>query len=124
MKNFLLIFIGGGIGSLLRYSLSKWINGATAVAFPYGTFLVNLVGCFFIGFFVFYTNRFGEQSIQWRLFLVTGLCGGFTTFSAFSYENVQLINEQRILAFLTYTFGSVTLGILATYLGIMVARNV
>jgi fluoride exporter len=124
MKNFLLIFVGGGLGSLLRYSLSRWINGMTAISFPYGTFLVNLIGCFFIGFFVFYIERHGEQSIQWRLFLVTGLCGGFTTFSAFSYENVELITDQRILAFLTYALGSVALGILATWFGIVVARNV
>jgi fluoride exporter len=124
MKNLLLIFIGGGLGSLLRYTLSRWVNGITISVYPYGTFIVNIIGCFFIGFFVFYTERYGSQAMQWRLFLVTGLCGGFTTFSAFSIENVQLINDQRILLFLTYAIGSVTLGILATYLGILVGRNV
>jgi fluoride exporter len=124
MRILLLIFIGGGLGSLMRYLISRWITGAVVSAFPYGTFIVNIIGCFLIGFIMFYTERFGSQSIQWRLFLVTGLCGGFTTFSSFSFENVQLINDHRIFVFLLYTICSVTLGIFATYFGIVVARNV
>ena len=124
MRNLLLIFIGGGLGSVLRYIIHRLMINVTRYAFPYDTFLVNITGCFFIGFFVFYTERFGAQSIQWRLFLVTGLCGGFTTFSAFSYENVLLINEQRVFLFLTYTIGSVALGILATYGGLLIGKNI
>ena len=124
MKNLLLVFVGGGIGSVLRYALSRWINAQSVSHFPYGTFLVNIIGCFFIGFFVFYTERYGAEGSQWRLFLVTGLCGGFTTFSAFAFENVTLLNEQRLFLFLTYTIGSVALGILATYGGLLTARNI
>lgn len=124
MRNLFLIFIGGGLGSVLRYVIHRLMNNVTWYAFPYGTFLVNIIGCFFIGFFVFYTERYGVQSIQWRLFLVTGLCGGFTTFSAFSYENVLLINEQRMFLFLAYTIGSITLGIMATYGGLLLGRNI
>ncbi|MDP9046522.1 MAG: fluoride efflux transporter CrcB [Bacteroidota bacterium] len=126
MKIWILIFVGGGIGSLCRYLVSRWINGAVMSAFPYGTFLVNITGCFLIGFFVFYftDGRFGEVSLPWRLFLVTGLCGGYTTFSAFSYENVQLFESNQIFTFLAYTFGSIILGLLATYSGIMIARAV
>ncbi len=123
-KNLLLIFIGGGIGSVLRYLLSKWINNVYASAFPYGTFFVNIIGCFLIGFFVFYTSKYGDEGLQWRLFLTTGLCGGFTTFSAFSLENAQLIDANRIVVFLAYTLGSILLGISATYFGIWVGRNV
>lgn len=124
MKNLLLVFIGGGLGSVLRYVIYRFTNSITVSPFPYGTFLVNITGCFFIGFFVFYTERYNIQGLQWRLFLVTGLCGGFTTFSTFSFENLTLIDEQRIFLFLTYTIGSVALGILATYGGLLAARNI
>ena len=124
MQAILLIFVGGGVGSLLRYRLSRWVNGMVISAFPYGTFLVNMVGCFLIGFIMFYTERFGSQSQQWRLLLVTGLCGGFTTFSSFSWENSQLITDHRIILFLLYAFGSVLLGLLATYFGILAGKNI
>lgn len=124
MKNLLLVFIGGGIGSVLRYALSHAINRSTVSPFPYGTFAVNAIGCFLIGFIVFYTARFGDLAEQWRFLLATGLCGGFTTFSAFSLENALLLNDQRILLFLAYTIGSVAIGILATYGGLLLAKHV
>lgn len=124
MQAILLIFVGGGVGSLLRFGLSRWVNGMVISAFPYGTFMVNMVGCFLIGFIMFYTERFGSQSQPWRLLLVTGLCGGFTTFSSFSWENSQLIADHRVMLFLLYAFGSVLLGLLATYFGIMAGKNI
>jgi len=124
MQAVLLIFFGGGIGSLLRYGLSRWINNTVITEFPLGTFVVNIVGCFLIGFIIYYVERYGEQAQQWRLLLVTGLCGGFTTFSAFSLENVQLLTDQRIFIFLAYTAGSVILGLLATYLGLLAGRGI
>jgi CrcB protein len=127
MKIWLLIFIGGGIGSLCRYLLSRYITSSFFPAYPYiGTFVVNVTGCLLIGFFVFYftEGRFGADSLTWRLFLVTGLCGGYTTFSSFSLENVQLIQNQQIFSFLAYTFASLALGFLATYGGIVLAKNI
>ena len=124
MQAVLLIFFGGGIGSLLRYGLSRWINNTVITDFPLGTFLVNIIGCFLIGFIIYYVERYGEQAQQWRLLLVTGLCGGFTTFSAFSLENVQLLTDHRIFIFLAYTAGSVILGLLATYLGLLAGRGI
>ena len=124
MQAILLIFIGGGIGSLLRYGLSRFVAGMVISAFPYGTFIVNMIGCFLIGFIVFYTERYGSQAQPWRLFLVTGLCGGFTTFSSFSLENSQLITDHRVFLFLLYAGGSVLLGLLATYFGILAARSI
>lgn len=126
MKIWMLIFAGGGIGSLLRYLVSRWVSGTFVSIFPYGTFLVNITGCFMIGFFVFYFTevRFGEASTPWRLFLVTGLCGGYTTFSSFSFENAELIENHQVFIFLAYTFASLLLGLLATYTGILLARNI
>jgi len=126
MKLWILIFFGGGVGSLCRYLLSRWITGNIVSAFPYGTFLVNVSGCLLIGFFVFYFTeaRFGPDSLTWRLLLVTGLCGGYTTFSSFSLENVQLIESGKVFTFLAYTFASLLLGFLATYTGIIIARNI
>jgi len=124
MKNLLLIFTGGGLGSLARYALSRLINSLSVSHFPFGTFFVNIIGCFLIGFIIFYTERYGEQADTWRLFLVTGICGGFTTFSAFSLENTQLLSDQRILFFFLYAAGSVILGLAATYLGLLAGRNI
>lgn len=124
MKNMFLVFVGGGLGSMMRYALSHLINRSTTSPFPFGTFVVNIVGCFFIGFIIFYSARFGDRAEQWRFFLATGLCGGFTTFSAFSLENISLLTEQRILVFLTYIIGSVATGIIATYGGLLLAKNI
>lgn len=126
MRILLVIFFGGGLGSLLRYLINRWVTGllSSTTVFPYGTFLVNVTGCFLIGFFVFFSERAGAQSQLWRLFLVTGLCGGFTTFSSFSFENTQLLNNHQVLVFILYTVGSISAGLIATYLGILVSRNI
>jgi CrcB protein len=69
MKFVLLVFFGGGIGSLCRYLLNRWITGMVVSTFPYGTFIVNISGCFLIGFLVYFTERFGTSSLPWRIFL-------------------------------------------------------
>jgi len=123
MKAILLVFLGGGLGSVCRYLVNRWVVGIVTSVFPAGTFLVNIIGCFLIGFLVFYTGRTGQGMVVWRLLLVTGFCGGFTTFSSFSFENMQLLNEHQLLIFLLYVLLSVALGLGATYMGILAARN-
>lgn len=127
MKIWALVFLGGGVGSVCRYLMSRWVSGSFFPNYPFlGTLVVNITGCLLIGFLVFYftENRFGPDSFAWRLLLVTGLCGGYTTFSSFSLENIQLIENKQILIFLGYTFASLIFGFLATYAGILVARNI
>jgi len=124
MKTVFIIFFGGGLGSLMRFAVNRWISGFVTGLYPWGTFLVNITGCLLIGFFVFYSERMGPNSLNWRLFLVTGLCGGYTTFSSFSFENVQMISNQQLFTMLLYTVGTIVLGFFATYLGILLARNI
>ena len=123
MKIPLIVFLGGGIGSVCRYFANRWIVGIAVTSFPYGTFVVNIVGCFLIGFLVFITEKANLASAELRLLLVTGFCGGFTTFSSFSYENIQLLTTHQTLNFLLYTLGSVALGLLATYMGMLLAKS-
>ena len=109
--NILLVGAGGAAGSVLRYLCQRSFN----TQFPYGTLLVNILGCLAIGLlWGLFTRHTDEQK---RLLLVTGFCGGFTTFSSFTYEGVQMLMDKRFLPFLCYTVISVVTGLLATYTG-------
>jgi CrcB protein len=116
------IFLGGGIGSVCRYLLTLSINRQLTTAFPAGTFAVNVTGCFLIGLLYGVAIRYSWFNAEWRLFLITGICGGYTTFSTFSYEAVGLIREGNYGYFLLYVAGSIVLGLLATMLGTAVLR--
>ena len=118
MRNLLLVGLGGMIGSMVRYLVMIAFRD---FSFPYGTLVVNVVGSFIIGVVA---ALFVKHSIssEVRLFLATGICGGFTTFSAFSLENVQLITENRYGAALGYVVVSFTLGIAAVFAGWMLAK--
>jgi CrcB protein len=120
--NILLVGLGGGIGSILRYLCQKWINESYQHNFPLATFLVNLFGCFLIGVLYALGEKGNILSPQTRLLLITGLCGGFTTFSTFAYENVNLLRIGDYSYFLLYAVGSVVLGILAVYLGSLLIK--
>ena len=117
--NFLLVFIGGGIGSVLRYAVGLCIGAA---AFPWATFAVNVGGSFAIGLFGGWSERFGWSEAV-RLALTVGLCGGFTTFSTFSKESLALVQSGRWCAFVAYAIGSMTIGLAAVALGYLIARQ-
>ena len=108
----LLIGLGGAAGSMLRYLCQRWFN----FEFPYGTLLVNIVGCLIIGLLAGLFIRDTDESR--RLLLLTGFCGGFTTFSAFTHEGIVMMLDNRWFIFALYTSASVAGGLLATYAGL------
>ena len=114
LKNILLVGLGGAAGSMLRYAFSVWFKHAS---FPLATFLVNIIGSFIIGLVFAYSLRSESFATNWRLFLAAGICGGFTTFSAFSLESLQLLQQQRVGIFFLYVIGTVMLGLAATWFG-------
>ncbi len=122
MKNFLLVFIGGGLGSGLRYLIGKYLNSSLG-NFPIGTFTVNILGSLLIGLILGYAAKENSLSQNQVLLLATGFCGGFTTFSAFANENFQLLKTGEIMQFSIYTIGSIVVGLIAVFIGIYIAKN-
>jgi len=121
IKNLLLVGLGGGIGSMLRYAGSLLIS--TRI-FPYATLTVNIIGSFIIG--IVFALSIKEEIItgNWKLFLATGICGGFTTFSAFSLENMGLLQSGKYGMAFTYIALSILLGIGAAFAGyFLMMRN-
>ena len=110
-----MVGIGGGLGSVARFLCQKYISIWYPHPFPIATFLVNIAGCFLIGVFYEMAEKGNLLPLEWRLFLTTGICGGFTTFSAFALENVTLLKTGDFLYFCFYTAGSGFLGIAATF---------
>lgn len=119
LKSFLLVGLGGMAGSMLRYLFSVSIKPG---GFPYATFAVNLIGCLLIGIVMGFALKAGWNNQNWRLFLATGFCGGFTTFSAFSLECIQLVQQHRYPAVIAYIGLSIILGLAATFAGIQLAK--
>lgn len=118
LKELLIIFLGGGIGSAARYGVQLTLRNFSFSAghFPWGTFLVNLTGSFLIGLFYAFSERF-HLSTELRLLLTTGICGGFTTFSTFSHDSLALLRNGSVLLFFLYVLLSVTLGLVGVLLG-------
>lgn len=116
MKILLLIGTGSFIGGVLRYVLSQFIQTKSLSTFPFGTLGVNIIGCFAIGI-VFALSEKTNMSPEMRLFLATGICGGFTTFSAFSNETFSLMRDGQLLYASAYITSSVLFGVFATFFG-------
>ena len=122
MKVIFVIGTGSFIGGVFRYLLSLLILSKTTSLFPLSTLTVNIIGCFFIGIFIGICAKV-QMPQEWELFLVTGILGGFTTFSAFSNETVFLFREGYVGYAMLYIFSSVILGLLATYFAYLLIKQ-
>ena len=117
LKNVLLIGLGGFFGSIARYYLSKLNNHIEWFSIPMGTLVVNVTGSFLIGFLVGISEKSPILTVEFRMFLMVGLCGGFTTFSSFTGENLMLMRNGQFLPLFLYTGLSILLGFTAVYFG-------
>lgn len=122
MKQLLLVFIGGGFGSALRYIIGKYMN-STETGIPWGTFTVNILGSILIGIILGLAAKNDALSSNQTLFLATGFSGGFTTFSAFAYENHVFLKAGDFTSFALYTIGSFVIGFLAVFLGLFLVKS-
>ncbi|OMP30364.1 MULTISPECIES: fluoride efflux transporter CrcB [Mangrovimonas] len=121
MKHLLLVFLGGGFGSVLRFGIGKlWNSHETGI--PYGTFAANILGSLLIGIILGLAAKNDTLSQSQTLFLATGFCGGFTTFSTFAYENHVFLRTGDFTSFAIYTIASFILGFLAVFLGMFLVK--
>jgi CrcB protein len=121
---FVYIFLGSGLGGLIRFGLGKWINSWHNSNFPFGTFVVNILACLVLGFVVGLADNRQLISTESKLFWVIGFCGGFSTFSTFSNETLTLYQSGNHIVNITYIVTSVIVCLVATYLGFAVADKV
>lgn len=124
MKAILIVAIGSGLGGALRFGMQLLLQRFYPSVFPLGTLSVNIIGCFLIGIFFSLAEKGNVISPEMKLLLISGFCGGFTTFSAFSIDNISLLNSGRHLYFCLYMAGSVLIGIAATLLGMYLGQIV
>lgn len=118
MTNILLVGIGGFIGSVMRYLASGYVQQTTkSVDFPYGTLAVNVIGCFVIGFLAQLAESRGVFTSESRLFVFTGILGGFTTFSSFGNETINLVRDSQIMNAFANVSANLVIGLFAVWLG-------
>jgi len=124
LDRYALVLVGAGLGGLMRFLLGTWIMTKYGGRFPLGTFLINITGSFLIGLLMTMFTERSHLHPNWRLFLVVGVLGGYTTFSSFEYETFQAVRDGARPLGLLYVTGSVLIGYLAVWLGaVLVSRR-
>ena len=124
LRTIFVVGAGGFIGSVMRYLVQVWVEKGMTSTFPLGTLIANIAGSFIIGIVFALAEKGNLMNAEWRLFLAVGICGGFTTFSSFAYNNFTMIKEQSFAQFFLNVGGSLFFGILAVYLGIILIRAI
>ena len=122
IKLILLVGTGGFLGTTARFLTSRYFAAYFPSSFPYGTFVVNVLGCLLLGIIYGIAERGNFISSEWRMFLTVGFCGGFTTFSAFAAENIAMLRDTEYFNFFLYTGSSIFIGLLAIFAGIMITK--
>lgn len=122
LKQLLFVALGGGIGSCFRYLATLWFARHYSSVFPWATFVVNITGCFLIGFLMGVITRGVFLENDLRLLLIVGLCGGYTTFSTFSAENLRLLENGSYVALGIYVSASVIFGLMAVFGGNVLSK--
>lgn len=122
----IILFIGAGsfVGGVARYLLSHVVQTNVASGFPWGTMVVNVLGCFFIGLLYGLFERGSLMNSDLRMFLTTGFCGGFTTFSTFMHENYALLSDENFVQFSAYSVMSFGIGLFAAYAGHLIVKMI
>lgn len=122
LKSILFVGLGGMAGSISRYVIGTQVDRFDLGSFPLGTLSVNLIGCFLIGLFYGALMKTEWFDQYWGLILITGFCGGFTTFSTFSMDNYNLIQQSEFFTFILYSLLSLALGLLALWGGLLLTK--
>jgi len=122
-NSLILIFIGGGLGSVLRFIIGHYVSKKVESGIPWGTLIVNILGSFLLGAIIGYVDKMNWTSSQYIVFFTIGFCGGFTTFSTFSIENAMLIKNGDWVLFLSYTLLSIIIGILTAFGGFLLLKG-
>ena len=122
LQTILLVGTGGFTGSVMRYLVQYYMEKSLTSTFPWGTLIANIAGSFTIGMIFALAEKGNLMSAEWRIFLAVGICGGFTTFSSFAYNNLTMLNERAWGSLFLNIGGNLFLGILAVYLGIILVR--
>ncbi len=124
LRTLLIVGTGGFIGSVMRYLVQYYVEKGMTSTFPLGTLIANIAGSFIIGIVFALAEKGNLLNAEWRIFLAVGICGGFTTFSSFAYNNFMMIKEHNFMQLFINVGGSLFFGILAVYLGIILVRSI
>lgn len=123
IKMILLVGAGGFVGSIARFLSGQLFIRYYPSSFPWGTLVVNVIGCFLIGLIYAFSEKGNLLSPEMRLLLATGFCGGFTTFSSFSYESIALMKDGELFYTFLYVAASIIIGFLAAYIGVFIVKS-